>query len=381
MATEFRLNYSQPACSFLGDYSWREEYLTPTNLILIGIAVLVESLMIPFTVLFNALVFFLVWRKRYLRKRKPCALLACLAATDLLVGAVVLPSVITGHAFRLSRASVCLVDAATWTSGYFGCGASVLHLAIISGERYVAIKHSLRYETLVTARRLTAAVATAWAIPAVLTLGALINSALAGTLSYVVALIALLGSVAAISFCQITVFLESRRHLGHICHHQVSEAEVREILKRDKAARTTTMVIGALLLCYAPAALFDAVTLLTRLPVDVVYGVFSTTYVFMYLNSLVNPIIYCLRTQDFKRALRELFGCKAPQVTAQSAENPIRVVRRRISEAWPSSSSSGGKQHIACPSELAPVRSSRSHSLDLPGYLAAERRNCRMNCV
>ena len=48
---------------------------------------------------------------------------------------------------------------------------------------------------------------------------------------------------------------------------------------------------------------FDVVTLTTGFQVDAVFGVLST-YAFAYVNSLVNPIIYCMNTEDFKRALK-----------------------------------------------------------------------------
>ena len=384
-ATEFPLNSSQPACSFLGNFSWREEYLTPTNFILITAAVTAEVVMIPFTVLFNALMISLVWRKRYLRKQKPCVLLACLAATDLLVGAVVLPSVVTGHVFRLSRATPCFVDTVTLETIHVACGASLCHLVLISGERYVAVKHSFRYETLVTTRRLLAAVGAAWAIPAAPTLGALMNAvlrkktALAETILYGSSLLLVPVSLAMISFCQIAVFLETRRHRRHIRAHQVSEAVAQEMLKKDKAARTTTIVVGVVFLCYGPVALSDAVTFTAKFPMDAKFGAFFVTEIFLFANSLLNPIIYCMRTRDFKRALRELFGRENPaKRNAQAAGKPSTVVQRRISEA--PRPSSEGKQQIA-PSDRETVRRARSQSLDLSRDLANERIKRRKNSV
>ena len=374
------LNSSQPACSLLGNYSWREEYLTPTNVILLVVTVSAESIMIPLTVFSNALVIFLVCSKCYLRKRKPCVLLSCLAATDLLVGAELLPLVVTGHASRFSRTPVCLVDTATFISINVFCGASLYHLVIISGERYIAIKHSFHYETLVTARRLTAAVAIAWAIPVValgaLTMAELTNyAALTQTIFSAILLLSIPGSLAAICFCQVVVFLESRRHRQHILAHQVSEAAVKEILKKDKAARTTTMVVGALLLCYTPATLCHVVTSTASFPADAALGAIYVVEVFAFANSLVNPIIYCMRTHEFKRALKELFGREIPQVNPQAAGNPSKVERRRIGQTH--RPFSGEKQQKVHPPNRAPARSSRSRSLDWSRDYGKERGNRR----
>ena len=113
-----------------------------------------------------------------------------------------------------------------------GCSASLYHLVVISSERYVAIKHSLRYETLVTTNRLITAVATAWTIPVTTTLiMALINvvltnhDVLAEALYLAIVFLCIPGSIVAIGFCQVAVFLESRRHhpLGGI-RRRISEA-------------------------------------------------------------------------------------------------------------------------------------------------------------
>ena len=312
-------NSTKPAsshpCPLIGEWAWKHEFLTPRNS---KVLVAVISLEVPtalVTSLLNAMIIWAVWRKRYLRKQKPCVLLACLAATDLLVGAVVLPLLITGHALRISSTPVCLVDSVASSVLSIVCSVSLIHLVVISGERYVAIKHALRYETLVTTRRVAAAVATAWAIPVLLTSGAVSNTALVVPVYEFGMFIFFPGSLALIGFYQIAVFLESRRHRRHIRAHQVSEAAAKETSKKDKAARTTTMIVGALLLCYASSPVYYGVTLavLNGLPKSFVAMSGYVLDLIVCCNSLMNPVIYCLRTRDFQRAFRELLNHKTPE--------------------------------------------------------------------
>ena len=183
------------------------------------------------------------------------------------------------------------------------CICRLWRFAVPPGDnQYVAIKYSLRYETLVTTRRLTTAVATAWAFPVISTLIALTNAvvsnsvALAETILHALTLVGIPGSFAAICFCQVAVYLESRRHRRHIRAHQVSQAAAREILKKDKASRTTAMIVGAVLLCYAPVMVWSAVTSVAGFLMDVAIGAFCVMDVFTFGNSLINPIIYCVRT-------------------------------------------------------------------------------------
>ena len=207
-------------------------------------------------------------------------------------------------------------------------------------ERYVAIRHSLRYETLVTANRLITAVAAAWTIPVATTLIALITHencadepcCTCKNASLAVIFLGIPGSPFAICFFQVAVFLESRRHRRHIRAHQVLEAATMEILKQKQASRTTAMIVGALLLSYAPTIVCNVVTLAARLPIDVEFGAFFITDVFICANSLiVNPIIYCMRMQDLKRALRE--NQKPRASSPSSSGNPFSGIRQRISEA------------------------------------------------
>ena len=250
------------------------------------------------------------------------------------MGAVVLPLVVISHIMRLVQAElICLQERIAVQSVQIACVASLLHLAIISGERYVAIKYSLRYETLVTTRRLTTAVATAWTISVVLALISLIRIAVTDVTAYLeMILLSLLvslcitGSVATVCYCKAAVFRESRRHRRDILAHQASEAAAKEILKKDKAARTTTMVVGALLLCYALTVLCHAVILTAPLPMDTAVGAIGVTEVFMCANSLMNPIIYCVRTQDFKRTLRELFDLENPVTNFPRGETSVLLM-------------------------------------------------------
>ena len=316
LASSIKPALSSNPCPSMADWAWQHEYLTPTTSKVLVALISFEVPIALFTFLLNTMVIWAVWRKRYLRKRKPCVLLACLAATDLLVGTVTLPLIITGHAFRLSRVPVCLVDTAYWASLYVGCGASLYHLVIVSGERYIAIKHALRYKTLVTTRRMKMAVATAWAIP-VFTTTVEATSAIVSPVAMFVMFVLIPGALALIFFYQVAVFLESRRHRRNIRTHQVSESAAKEILKEDKAARTTTMVVGALFLCYGSSSVYVGVilTILDSLPKSVVSISAFIPEFLVCCNSFINPLIYCVRTQDFNRAFRELLNLKGPQAT------------------------------------------------------------------
>ena len=310
-----------------GMFDWKQENLTPPVFAAKIIAIIYLLFSCPLTVLLNGLVILAVRRKHYLQEERH-VLLACLAGTDLLVGVLAPPLYITSYFQHiLGIGPICVIDTIGAQIMYLSVVASLFHMVIISGERYIAIKHALRYTTLVTTGRLAAAVTVAWLLPALIVLG---NTGLLlmygivsqGLIMKIGVRIFVPGSLLAISFCQGAVLLESRRHRQHIKAHQVLEAAAKELLKKDKAAITTTIIVAALFLCYIPPALFYGIAMnIKNFPRSLFGAVLSLANVSGTFNSLINPIIYCIRTQEFRRAFRELLHLKSSQVNIQPEVN------------------------------------------------------------
>ena len=378
-------NSTQPAlsraCSLLGNLAWKQEYLTTRTFLMLVVILCVEALLSLPTISLNVLVIWAVKAKFYLRKQNACVLLACLAVTDLLVGAVVLPLVIASHLERLvgSGPMTCLMDLAVNGALHVACFGSLLHLAIISLERYVAIKHALRYEALVTARRLTAAVSGAWAIDVVslVALAAFVEHAV----SFAVLSCVILCVVAVITFCQVALFLESRRHRRHIREHQISQDAAKEILREEKAARTTTMIIGALVLCYILPQLVYTVFMEASFMKPESLCIMYSIDVLLYSNSLINPLIYCVRTRDFKRAFKELVHFTNSQVNSGAEMQPVAdSTTQRTMNGQTHVELSHKTTRTAWPARTCP-RVSRTRSLELLSDASHQPRPVRKNSI
>ena len=133
--------------------------------------IIVHILTFPFTVVLNALVMIAVKVKSRLRDHKSNILLALLASTDFTVGVIIQPTfvvlIITFLLDNSSRAS-CALQVFTMIATNYLVDNALLHLVLISGERYLAMKHSFAYITLVTEARLLVASALAWLLSAIL---------------------------------------------------------------------------------------------------------------------------------------------------------------------------------------------------------------------
>ena len=104
----------------------------------------------PFTVLLNALIMVAVKTKRRLQTH-PNILLACLALTDLMVGLVVPPLHTAITIFLLQGKDAnefCDIHFAFSISFAIFIFLTASHLILLSGERYLAIKHTFKHYTV-----------------------------------------------------------------------------------------------------------------------------------------------------------------------------------------------------------------------------------------
>ena len=261
----------------------------------------------PVTTVLNALIMVAVKTKNQVRTKSNIAL-ACLSSTDAVMGVIGLPLFsswliveLQGNTFGMH----CELIGFTRTSLRLLTIASLLHLAIVNVERYIAIKHSLRYEIIVTEARLIGVSALLWTITLLLTFLTGNNYA-----QYDIGLTSL--CIASIFSCQVVLYYETRRHEKKIALQQVSVEAREKFLREKKALKQTTTVIFFLIICYLPIIISRVFisTFVVLNSVNSVYFVHFTGVFFVISNSLLNPIIHCVRMKKFRLALKELVFSK-----------------------------------------------------------------------
>ena len=286
---------------------WKEEY-HQENYVSTLAAIILNMITCPMTVFVNLLVIIAVKTKRRLQNSYNI-LLACLAATDLVVGAIVQPSFIVGEIFLITGATLteyCSRYNQTIFLFLAPCLTSLHLLALLSIERYLAMKYSLRYQEIMTKFRLSIAIISCWVaavIPSIFVITA--------TMSYealAIAVFLVCSSLVVIFYCHISVYFVTRRHMNQIKTEQVSQDAKRKFLEEKKAAITTSIIIGFVLFSFLPSIVYRFVG---PFPVDYYFGNLFISFKPLILscflvNSLCNPIIYCWRSSVLRRAFMEL---------------------------------------------------------------------------
>ncbi|XP_030637507.1 trace amine-associated receptor 4-like [Chanos chanos] len=224
--------------------------------------------------------------------------------------------------------------------------ASILHLCLVSVDRYWAICHPLQYKTNVSTFKMITYIIVIWLTTSVFSFGLVFSDVTTEKLETLVLLDSCIGSCVFIcgKQCGITVslvgffipgtimsclyikiFHVARKHArvisdrmaGVACHelkNRVSEQRER------KAAKTLAIVMCVFLLCWVPffcASLVDPFLNFVT-PVDVVEALFW----FGYFNSTCNPVIYAFFYLHFRKAFKiiiaKIFGLKITSTTLLS---------------------------------------------------------------
>ena len=236
-------------------------------------------------------------------------LLCCLAFSDLLVGAMCQPSFVAYKIAELLNnfGPYCTLKMFHEVIGYITSGVSCLTLAAVCIDRLLSLTLHLRYNMIVTVPRvfLTAFVLWVFVIILVMLRFWMSNE-----------WILLLGSILLLTFFvtaldTFKIFQIVRRHRRRINDQNLAalsfttHTRTVNVIKCKKSAVTVLYVYGLFIIFYLP--------LCVMMPVYSIYGNttavkiasnFATTAV--YINSSLNPFVYCWRIREIRRAVKNV---------------------------------------------------------------------------
>ena len=278
--------------------------------------IIVNLLTFPVTAVLNALVMISVQTKSRLRAHKSNVLLAFLALTDFTVGILVQPAFAAVLIMLLLNEprGYCVLKVLRHVTVVVI--ASLFHLVLLTGERYIAMKHPFSYLSFVTEGRLLCTSAMAWFLSISHSIILLVSKPVYMRCVGISSLL----SFAIISFCHLTVFGETRRHERQLAAQATPEA--REEFERNRKAFKLTSIILVLLILFVliPGTLPVVLLNYREFTPEAVYLFFSFTMSLVFLDSLLNPIVYAWRLRQFRVAIIELLFRTVNIVDAEEIE-------------------------------------------------------------
>ena len=229
-----------------------------------------------------------------------------LAITDLCVGIVFEPLYVARWTSVVNkRWDICYY---AYLTAYYAavtlCSVSLITLTAISVDRLLALRLGLRYRQVVTLKRTRLTAISGWIVSVVGASTSFLNLRIVSLCQYIV-----LAFCFVITICAYTKIFMSLRHnqihvQNHVVQGQSSQVNTLNIARYRKAVHGALWVQVTLVICYLP--LFIAVALRRQRGMSLsMFLALQFTLTLLYLNSSLNPVLYCWKNREVRQAVKE----------------------------------------------------------------------------
>ena len=251
-------------------------------------------------------------RKTALLPKPLRTLLLSLAASDVGVGLLVQPLYISTLVSRLNQKRIdCISYKRLFAAMNFFCISSLLNVVTISVDRFLAVHLHLRYQELVTHKRVIAAVISIWLFSAITSFGVFWDSLF--IISQVIGLVIMTVCLILVVTVYWRISIVLKRHKIQIEGLQIQEVQqevqnddLSNFLKLRKSALGTFYVCIVFLICYLPFCILSFLLMARLLSPISLYEAWLYAMTLVFLNSSLNPVMYCWKMGPIRRTLMEI---------------------------------------------------------------------------
>ena len=240
-------------------------------------------------------------------------LLLSLAISDLGVGLLIQPLSVSVRSLVVLKKNAEKIKNVVSVTSTFLCYASLFGVTALTADRFLGIHLHLRYQELVTHRRVVAVVTSFWVLSAIFSLFWLWNEKILFIVIGIIISACLI--LTALFHCKIC--LAVRRHANQIHVQQAQQiAQNNEVMinttrRQIKSAVTTFYVYLVFLICYLPHMTINVVLAITGNHTHT-NTIWEYTLTLVYLNSSLNPLVYFWKMRPIRHAiiniLRNMFS-------------------------------------------------------------------------
>ena len=284
------------------------------------------------TTILNSLVLISIWKTPSLHKPS-YILIASLALSDLLVGAIGEPLIVMNYVVPLTGWSLenfCVVHKCSLVVSYALGAISVFTLMFISLDSLLAIRLRNRYQSIVTKKRVFNVILISWTAITItlLVLSGTLFDYLGlkdrdGSTLLLVGGLVLFGAVLIITVCYSMAFYSLRKITSSSVSPSVQNAEAVsrpssniDVAKYRESLITMSLVFTFTLLFYAPffcsligfaiikSSPFSSQILSKVENSLLIQCIFASTELMVMFNSVMNPLLYLWRMRDIREAVK-----------------------------------------------------------------------------
>ena len=239
-------------------------------------------------------------------------LLLSLAVSDLGVGLIVQPLYIAELVMELElnykdNPAFKPIFTAYLISVNLHYYASFFGITALTVDRFLAIHLHLRYQELVTHKRVVFAVISIWVLSAILSL---IGVLLPAQDKYVVFAFIEVVCLITVTVLYCKIYLAVRHHANQIHVLQVQQeaqnGEMADAARLRKSAVATFYVYLVFLVCYLPQSFIYVATIVSGSKTPAISGLHGYATTLVLLNSSLNPLIYCWKMRQIRHAIMDI---------------------------------------------------------------------------
>lgn len=265
-------------------------------------------------ILENCLVLFMIFSSAHLRMKPSFVFIGSLSTADLLASLIFSYSFIDFHVFHgAGTPSVFLFKLGGVTLSFT---ASLGSLLLTAFDRYICIHRPSKYKTIVTHRRALQALTVMWIGTTIISylplmglnccfydsncseLFPLIDNKYLASWIFLVLLL-----LFSIIFSYTHILWKAHKHTIDMEKHNLQGVNGQRRMRMDvMLAKTLAMVLIVLLVCWSPSLILMIYSLIFPLDSSI-KTVFAFCSTLCLLNSMVNPIIYALKSRELRRRL------------------------------------------------------------------------------
>ena len=284
----------------------------PPPMFLSFFTTIISIVLIFFTVPTNFLICLVVFKERkiLLRNAFNC-LVVNLAFADLVVGVVVMTISTYVHILEATTNHPNLPVLPVGHISYFiCCTASTLSLTAMAAERYIAVVHPIIYRNRIKQRQALTSSVFIWSVSIVLPLALYFQ---VGFIKYafIFANTAIVATLVIFFFSYISIYRKLHAQFETSSKLQSESAQRRALEHEKRIVKTFVLVLLAYLVCYAPSCVIIYILNFCRsCSCITIHWLRDLQYLFIWINSSLNPFLYAWQIPSFRNALLAYLPCK-----------------------------------------------------------------------
>lgn len=320
------LNANQKRCARI----WPDEAVSYTNASVSGILSFV-------TIIGNLLVLVVFFKNPNGKMRTPFNwFILNLAFADLLVGAVVEPLSVLVHV-REGLGKSIKYDVYLRPVYFTSCTASVFSLGMLTIDRHIAITSPMKYRATLSNKRAAISCLVIWIISCGLPflreeIGFLWYFFVFGNASVLVTFVVLV-------FAFVRVHLALRAQIAELklmqSGNEENQARNNALKTEAKITKIFMYMLIAFIFCYTPSlVMIYLMNLCTVCSCQTIHWFRDLSFIFIVLNSGVNPFLYAWRLPNFREAIKSLIkqNPRAPAIPGQRSQMSTALSSDQYSE-------------------------------------------------